>query len=71
VQITVDGKRIHSGVKPAGEIAVEFRKSAEIFVGDGSKAKLTYGEWNHGLMGHPGRKRRIFLNSERYSPAQP
>jgi hypothetical protein len=71
VQVTVDGKRIYSGVKPAGTLNIDFTKNAEIFVDDGSKAKLTYGDWDHGALGHSGRKRRIFLNAGNYQPPQP
>lgn len=68
VQITADGKRVFSGTKPPGVITIDFAKTAEIFVSDGSKATLAYGTWDHGALGHPGRKRRIFLNAQAYTP---
>jgi hypothetical protein len=68
VQITTDGKRVHSGTKPPGVLTIDFTKTAEIFVSDGSKAKLAYGTWDHGALGHPGRKRRIFLNAQAFTP---
>jgi len=67
IQVTVDGKRIFSGKQNAGKMEIKFNKRAEIFVQDGSKAKLKYAGWDHGALGQEGRKRRIVLNAATFS----
>ena len=67
IQVTADGKRIFSGKQNAGKMEIKFNKRAEIFVQDGSKAKLKYAGWDHGALGQEGRKRRIVLNAATFS----
>lgn len=67
IQVTADGKRIFSGKQNAGKMEIKFNKRVEIFVQDGSKAKLKYAGWDHGALGQEGRKRRIVLNAETFS----
>jgi len=67
IQITADGKKIYSGTHNAGKVEIKFNKRAEIFVQDGSKARLKYAGWDHGTLGLAGRKRRIVLNAEKFS----
>ena len=69
IQITADGKRVFSGKHNPGKVEVKFNKRAEIFVQDGSKAKLKYAGWDHGTLGQSGRKRRIVLNAESFAGA--
>ena len=69
VQITVDGKKLLNGVQEIGAFKFSFQKRAEIFVNDGSKVRLKYGGWDHGVLGHSGRKRRLILNAESYGNA--
>lgn len=70
LQATADGKVVLNGRSTPGTYAVEFKTSAEIFVDDGSKVKLSYEGWEHGPLGQPGRRRRIILNAQPYG-AQP
>ena len=70
IQVISDGKKVISGVRPAGELPIEFRKSAEILVEDGSRVKLSYGGWEHGVLGHAGRKRRLVLNADAFQTPQ-
>lgn len=67
IQVTADGKKVFSGKHNAGKIEIKFNKRAEIFVQDGSKARLRYAGWDHGALGQAGRKRRIVLNAESFS----
>lgn len=71
IQVTADGQRIYSGRHEAGKIDIKFNKRAEIFVQDGSKAKLKYSGWEHGALGQAGRKRRIVLNADAFSSGRP
>jgi hypothetical protein len=67
IQITADGKKVFSGKHNAGKVEIKFNKRAEIFVQDGSKARLKYAGWDHGTLGLAGRKRRIVLNAEKFA----
>ena len=67
IQIKADGQRVYAGLHAAGKIDIKFKKQAEIFVQDGSKARLKYSGWDHGLLGQPGRKRRILLNAQSFA----
>lgn len=71
IQINADGKKIYSGKHDAGKVDIKFNKRAEIFVQDGSKAKLKYAGWDHGALGQAGRKRRIVLNAETFALDRP
>lgn len=71
IQVTADGQRVYSGRHEAGKVDIKFSKRAEIFVQDGSKAKLKYSGWEHGALGQPGRKRRIVLNAEAFASGTP
>ena len=67
LQVVADGKKVFSGTRPVGNFDVKFKKQAEILVQDGSRVKLTFGTWEHGLLGHVGRKRKIVLNAEPFN----
>jgi len=71
IQVTADGQRIYSGRHEAGKVNIKFNKRAEIFVQDGSKARLKYAGWEHGALGQQGRKRRIVLNATPFSSERP
>lgn len=71
IQVTADGQRVYAGRHEAGKIDIKFNKRAEIFVQDGSKAKLKYSGWEHGALGQAGRKRRIVLNADTFSSGRP
>ncbi|MEN9809792.1 MAG: hypothetical protein RLZZ488_1359 [Pseudomonadota bacterium] len=71
IQVTADGQRVYAGRHEAGKIDIKFNKRAEIFVQDGSKAKLKYSGWEHGALGQAGRKRRIVLNADAFSSGRP
>ncbi len=71
IQVTADGQRIYSGRHEAGKVNIKFNKRAEIFVQDGSKARLKYAGWDHGALGQQGRKRRIVLNATAFSSERP
>jgi cytoskeletal protein RodZ len=71
IQVTADGQRIYSGRHEAGKVEIKFNRRAEIFVQDGSKAKLKYSGWDHGALGQAGRKRRIVLNAEAFNGGRP
>lgn len=68
VTIRVDGRQFFSGTHDEGDLEIQFTKSADIYVEDGSKATLNYEGWeNHGPLGWAGRKRRVILNAAPYS----
>ena len=66
IQIRADGRVIAQGQRPVGPIEFRFAGRAEIMIDDGAKVELDYAGWSHGPLGHPGRKRRIVLNSTEY-----
>ncbi|MBX9704496.1 MAG: helix-turn-helix domain-containing protein [Silvanigrellaceae bacterium] len=66
LQVTADGVLVFSGTRPPGELNIKFLKKAEIYIGDGSKVKLFYDGWDHGVLGYNGRKRKIILNAQGY-----
>lgn len=63
LRIETDGKIFFSGTRSPGEFTVPFKQRAEIFVKDGSKITLNYDGWDHGILGHEGRRRRIVLDA--------
>ncbi|MFZ9520641.1 MAG: helix-turn-helix domain-containing protein [Silvanigrellaceae bacterium] len=71
IQVTADGQRIFSGKHEAGKVEIKFNRRAEIFVQDGSKARLKYSGWDHGALGQAGRKRRIVLNADAFNGGRP
>lgn len=64
MRIIIDDKVFFSGRKTAGEMPIKFKDKAEILVRDGSKVSLMYEGWDHGVLGHEGRRRRIVLNAQ-------
>jgi hypothetical protein len=67
IKISLDGKISFSGTREAGSYPIEFQKSADIYVEDGSKVSLKYPGWdNHGPLGMVARKRRVILSSDPY-----
>jgi hypothetical protein len=64
VQIRTNGKVLMQGSQQSGSFELRFSGRAVLIVDDGSKVELSYGDWAHGPLGHPGRKRRLVLNSE-------
>lgn len=64
MRIVIDDKVFFSGRKTAGEMPIKFKDKAEILVRDGSKVSLVYEGWDHGALGHEGRRRRIVLNAQ-------
>jgi cytoskeletal protein RodZ len=63
VQIRAGGQVLVQGTQSPGPLSFRFSDKAEIIIDDGSKADLEFADWAHGPLGHPGRKRRIILNS--------
>ena len=64
LRIIVDGKQTHSGITKAGIYKLVFNKQADLFIDDGSRVKLNYENWDLGVLGHEGRKRKIVLNAQ-------
>lgn len=63
MRVSVDGKVLFSGKHSAGDFVINFKDRAEIFVRDGSLVSLSYEGWDHGPLGHSGRRRRIVLEA--------
>jgi hypothetical protein len=64
LQATADGKLVLSGSYDVGEYPVDYKSTLELLVYDGSKVNLKVGSWNHGPLGHSGRKRKLILNAK-------
>ena len=63
IRIIIDGKQSYSGLTEAGIYNLVFNNKADLFIDDGSRVKLKYGDWDLGILGHEGRKRKIVLNA--------
>ena len=63
IRIIINGKQSYSGLTEAGVYNLVFNNKADLFIDDGSRVKLKYGDWDLGILGHEGRKRKIVLNA--------
>jgi cytoskeletal protein RodZ len=63
LQVRADGQVVLSGLREAGEVELLFNRKAEILAGDGSLVDLEYAGWEHGKLGHDGRRRRLILQA--------
>jgi hypothetical protein len=67
IQVNVDSEKGELKVMPAGTHKIQFTKTVELVIDDGSKVSLKYGNWDLGVLGMEGRKRKITLHSEDFS----
>lgn len=67
LQVRADGRVVISGVRDPGEVEVLFDQKAEILTEDGSRISLQYGGWDHGRLGHEGRRRRLILHASPFT----
>lgn len=71
LRIVTDGEIFFKGMQKIGEVEFSFKKDAEIYVRDGSRVRLEYEGWDHGVLGHQGRTRRLVLNARPFDAAAP
>jgi cytoskeletal protein RodZ len=71
VQITIDSNPPESKTWPAGIHTLVFDKKADLLISDGSKVSFKHGNWDTGVLGAEGRKRKITLRSEELRDTEP